>query len=122
MSEYGGVVVAQVDVGYDGEGSVYVVKPVPGRYTGLRNKTMAVISKAEYTEPRVIDLGGPDGNAFALLGIAHGALKQLGYDSDMYIKIMKADDDGNLVRTFNNLLGDYFTIVLPEDVDSIDDL
>jgi len=83
---------------------------------------MAIVCKDEYDEPRVIDLGGPDGNAYALLGIATGALRQLNRDPDMFIKIMTAGDYKHLVTTFNELLGDYYTLVLPEGVSSLEDL
>jgi hypothetical protein len=40
----------------------------------------------------------------------------------MFIDIMIADDYGHLVRTFNEYLGDYFTIILPEGINSLDEL
>ena len=36
--------------------------------------------KQQNTGPIVIDLTGPEGNAFALMGKAKGLAKQLGYD------------------------------------------
>ena len=83
---------------------------------------MAVIAAEEYNQPRVLDLGGPDGNAYTLLGLAHGLLKRTKHDPDIFIQIMKADDYGHLVRTFNEMFGDYFTIVLPPDAETLDDL
>ena len=38
-------------------------------------------AKQEHTGPIVVDLTGPDGNAFALIGLATRLAKQLGIDS-----------------------------------------
>ena len=83
---------------------------------------MAIVCKDEFDKPRTIDLGGPDGNSFSLLGIAAGALRELNRDPDMFIKIMTAGDYKHLVTTFDELLGDYFTLVLPEGVSSLEEL
>lgn len=64
----------------------------------------------------------PEGNAFVLLGIAQILLRKRNMDPDIYLQMMKADDYGNLVRMFDQLFGDLFTLVLPEDVDSLEDL
>ena len=37
--------------------------------------------KQQNNGPIIIDLTGPDGNAFVLMGKAKGLAKQLGYDS-----------------------------------------
>ena len=83
---------------------------------------MAVVKREEYTQPRVLDLAGPEGNAYVLLGIAHGLLEEQGMDPDMYITMMKSGDYGNLVRLFNELFGEFFTIVLPAEVETLEDL
>lgn len=83
---------------------------------------MAAIRKDEYIEPRIINLSGTEGNAFVLLGIAQILLRKRNMDPDIYLQMMKADDYGNLVRMFDQLFGDLFTLVLPEDVDSLEDL
>ena len=49
---------------------------------------------------RSIDLAGPDGNAFALMGYAKMWGKQLGKDVDDIIKRMKSGDYENLVNVF----------------------
>ena len=38
-------------------------------------------AKQEHIGPIVVDLTGPDGNAFALMGLASRLAKQLGIDS-----------------------------------------
>jgi len=94
---------------------------VQERNSGGQN-VMAIVCKDEFDKPRIIDLGGPDGNAYALLGIATGALRKLNREPDMFIKIMTAGDYKHLVTTFNELLGDYFTIILPEGVSSLEEI
>lgn len=95
---------------------------VPSKSTTVGREVMAVVSKEEYCDSRVLDLSGPDGSAYVLIGIAHGLLKKQGRDPKMFIDIMQSSDYGNLVRFFNDMFGDYFTIVLPEGVDSLEDL
>ena len=55
----------------------------------------------------VIDLTGPEGNAFALIAHADGLAKQLGFDSEEIIKEMKSGDYENLVQVFDKYFGDY---------------
>ena len=56
----------------------------------------------------VIDLTGPQGNAFNLLGLARNFGKQLGM-ADYYIKEIKAKmmsgDYDNLIQVFDNEFG-----------------
>ena len=56
----------------------------------------------------VINLDGPDGNAFALMAYAKRFAKDLGYASDEAIlNNMKSGDYTNLVRTFDKYFGEY---------------
>jgi hypothetical protein len=55
----------------------------------------------------IIDLTGPQGNAFFLLGQAGRYASQLGLDSDMIINEMKSGDYENLVQVFDRYFGDY---------------
>lgn len=57
--------------------------------------------------PIVIDLTGPDGNAFALMGYANRLAKQLGYDSNMIISKMKSGDYENLLKVFDQYFGKF---------------
>ena len=56
----------------------------------------------------VINLDGPDGNAFALMAYAKRYDKALGYASDEAIlNNMKSGDYTNLVRTFDKYFGEF---------------
>jgi len=55
----------------------------------------------------VIDLTGPQGNAFFLLGQAGQYARQLGLDGDQIIAEMKLGNYENLVQVFDRYFGDY---------------
>ena len=56
----------------------------------------------------VINLDGPEGNAFQLLAYASRFAKDMGYVSDEAIlRNMKSGDYTNLVRTFDKYFGEY---------------
>jgi hypothetical protein len=55
----------------------------------------------------VIDLTGPQGNAFFLLGQAGRYAGQLGLDSEQIITEMRSGDYENLVQVFDRYFGDY---------------
>jgi len=55
----------------------------------------------------VIDLTGPQGNAFFLLGQAGQYARQLGLDGNQIIDEMKSGDYENLVQVFDRYFGDY---------------
>jgi hypothetical protein len=55
----------------------------------------------------VIDLTGPEGNAFVLLGYAKRFAKQLGLDGDQIIAEMTAGDYVNLIEIFDGYFGDF---------------
>ena len=55
----------------------------------------------------VIDLTGPQGNAFFLLAQAGQYAGQLGLDGDQIITEMKSGDYKNLVAVFDHYFGDY---------------
>lgn len=57
--------------------------------------------------PPVIDLTGPQGNAFFLMGQASQYARQLSLDSDQIINEMKSGDYENLVAVFDRYFGDY---------------
>jgi hypothetical protein len=56
-------------------------------------------------EKRVIDLTGPDGNAFVLMGYARRFSQQLGLDSQKVIKEMTSGDYENLIQVFDKYFG-----------------
>ena len=55
----------------------------------------------------VIDLTGPDGNAFALMGYAKRFAKQLGLDSEEIISNMTSGDYENLLEVFEENFGEF---------------
>ena len=56
----------------------------------------------------VINLDGPDGNAFALMAYAKRFAKDMGYVSDEAILNLMMDGDyTNLVRTFDKYFGEF---------------
>jgi hypothetical protein len=55
----------------------------------------------------VIDLTGPEGNAFFLMGQADRYARQLGIDKEVVINEMKSGDYENLVAVFDRYFGDY---------------
>ena len=68
---------------------------------------MAILKKDEYKK-RVIDLTGPDGNAYYLLGTAMNLCKQIGIGverTDEILDEMKSDDYEHLIQTFDKYFG-----------------
>tara|TARA_R110000765_G_scaffold247804_1_gene349781 strand:- start:117 stop:341 length:225 start_codon:yes stop_codon:yes gene_type:complete len=57
--------------------------------------------------PIVIDLTGPDGNAFALMGYAKRFSRDLGKDDKSLLKSMQSGDYENLIKVFDNAFGDF---------------
>ncbi len=67
-------------------------------------------AKQEHTGPIVVDLTGPDGNAFALIGLATRLAKQLGIDSHTINVIktkMMSGDYENLLQVFDKHFGHF---------------
>lgn len=58
-------------------------------------------------EKPIIDLTGPDGNAFSLMGYATRFGKQLGYDTNTIIGEMTSGDYDHLLEVFEKYFGDY---------------
>jgi hypothetical protein len=54
-----------------------------------------------------IDLTGPEGNAFNLLGLASRLAKQLGLDGKKIQNEMMVGDYENLVKTFDKYFGEF---------------
>ena len=66
-----------------------------------------VMIRTKTKGPLVIDLTGPQGNAFFLLGTAKNIAKQLGLNPNEITNEMKAGDYENLVQVFDRYFGDY---------------
>ena len=61
--------------------------------------------------PIEIDLTGPDGNAFVLLGRAKGYAKQIDLDGDKITEEMTQGDYEHLVETFDKYFGSFVTLL-----------
>ena len=64
-------------------------------------------NKKEKKGPIVIDLTGPDGNAFVLMGYAKNFARQLDLDADVIIKEMRSGDYEHLIKVFDNYFGSF---------------
>jgi hypothetical protein len=71
---------------------------------------MAIKSKSEMPSEITIDLTGPDGNAFALMGYAKNFSRQLGIDSKPIIKDMMSGDYEHLLEVFEENFGSFVTL------------
>ena len=69
-----------------------------------------MIRKKQTKEEIVIDLTGPDGNAFALMAYADRFAKQLDLDSVTIKAEMMNGDYENLIKVFDEWFG-YFVIL-----------
>lgn len=69
---------------------------------------MAIISKSEKKIKQLeIDLTGPEGNAFALIGIAKNLSRQLDIDPGMVQSEMMLGNYEDLLATMEHYFGDY---------------
>jgi len=58
----------------------------------------------------VIDITGPDGNAFALMGYARQLCRKLGLDSGPIITDMMSGDYENLLEVFDRNFGHFVVL------------
>ena len=65
------------------------------------------IRKKQPKKEFVIDLTGPDGNAYALMAYAERFARQLGLNSEKIIEDMMASDYENLLQVFDSNFGSY---------------
>ena len=64
--------------------------------------------KQQHSGPIIIDLTGPDGNAFALMGLANRLGKQLDFeDIPGLLEEMQAGDYEHLLQVFDEHFGDF---------------
>ena len=92
--------------------------------------TIKKLCEMDIPEKIQIDLSGPDGNAFALIGLANKIYNEMiHYDagppmyegelvswSDIEAE-MKGDDYSHLVRTFDKYFGGFVDLYVPEGLD-----
>jgi hypothetical protein len=67
-------------------------------------------SKNEMPSEIAIDLTGPDGNAFALMGYANKFARQLGLDFKEIQTEMTSGDYENLLEVFEEHFGAFVTL------------
>ena len=76
---------------------------------------MAILNREDLPSRKMeIDLNGPDGNAFALLGRANRLGKDLGYNQttrDRILSDMRSGNYDNLIRVFDEEFGDYVDLI-----------
>tara|TARA_R100001460_G_scaffold46115_1_gene83578 strand:+ start:7266 stop:7490 length:225 start_codon:yes stop_codon:yes gene_type:complete len=69
-----------------------------------------MIRKKQPQRKVIIDLTGPDGNAFVLMGYARRFARQLGYskeDQDQLLELMTSGDYENLLEVFDDHFGSF---------------
>jgi hypothetical protein len=64
-----------------------------------------IVEKIE--RPITIDLTGPQGNAFYLMGVARRNARVFGLDGDAILAEMQSGDYENLVQVFDNYFGEF---------------
>ena len=69
-----------------------------------------MIRKKKENKEIVIDLTGPMGNAFYLLGFADNLAKKMGLDSKEIQKEMKSGDYENLIKVFDSHFGSFVVL------------
>ena len=70
-------------------------------------KKTIIRNKVPNEGPLVIDLTGPDGNAFVLLGYAKKFAKQLNFDDKKIIDDMTSGDYEHLLKVFDRYFGSF---------------
>ena len=70
-----------------------------------------IIKKEQHSAPLAIDLTGPEGNAYTLLGYAIRWCKQLGRDWVAITNEMTSKDYEHLVEVFDREFGDFVTLL-----------
>jgi hypothetical protein len=75
-----------------------------------------ILVKPKETGVIKIDLTGPDGNAFNLMGIARALGKAQGKDVDSIIARMRSGDYEHLLKVFDDEFG-YFVVLYRSEED-----
>ena len=69
-----------------------------------------MVIRAKQIREVIIDLTGPEGNAFTLLGYAKQYGKQLGLDYKAIQREMTSGDYENLIQVFDKNFGEYVVL------------
>jgi hypothetical protein len=76
---------------------------------------MAIIHRKKEVGRREINLNGPEGNAFALLGYAKDFSDQLNHDWAILLEELTSGDYDHLLKTFDKYFGSFCDLVYEED-------
>lgn len=68
------------------------------------------INEKPRENPIEIDLTGPEGNVFVLIGIGNRYCKQIGLDSEIFTNRMMSGDYENVVSVFDEYFGSFITL------------
>jgi hypothetical protein len=69
-----------------------------------------MIKKKPQTNGIEIDLTGPDGNAYFLMGTAKKLCREFGIDSKPLLDEMMSSDYENLIKVFDRNFGSFVTL------------
>jgi hypothetical protein len=69
-----------------------------------------MIRRKQQSKYEIIDLTGPQGNAFYLMKRAMELAKQLGKNSDSIIQDMKSSDYEHLIQVFDRHFGSFVVL------------
>ena len=73
---------------------------------------MAIKNKKDIPPyPILIDLTGPDGNVFVLMGKAMQFARDLELNGDLIVRDMMSSDYENAVKVFDDNFGDFVTLL-----------
>lgn len=79
------------------------------KYNDFTNEKF--VNKKDLNRRMEIDITGPDGNAFSLIGYAKSLSKELDLDFDTIQKEMTSSDYENLLDVFDKYFGEYVDII-----------
>jgi hypothetical protein len=68
------------------------------------------INEKPKLNPIEIDLTGPDGNVFVLIGIGNRYCKQMGLDSQIFTNRMMGGDYETAINVFEEYFGRFVTL------------
>ena len=61
--------------------------------------------------PILIDLTGPDGNVFVLMGKAKQFARDLGLNGNLIVRDMMSSDYEHAIKVFDSHFGDFVTLL-----------
>jgi hypothetical protein len=90
--------------------SVYAAEEPVMKVLNNEDDIIMTIRKKKIGRRIIIDLTGPEGNAFSLLAYANRYARALNLDGEVITEEMQAGDYENLVMTFDKYFGEYVTL------------